>query len=261
MFIWRWILLSWWSHLTSISPQVTDPEVEFLQRRICVISEMFHTSSLYHDDVIDKALTRRGKASVNSRWNQKSSIFAGDFILGISSAILARTNNPEAGNDDNLRVSSLLFSCRWLRACSKSWMISFWESFSKWWPSRPLLLQRSLIWSQLPKKRQGGQILSVFGEKLQQDCQHYCQLLQVCCSSLCRQHRQYRGRKTDFGETIFIKCHKMSYSILFQILFRRSLPFSTVRILESPSNWLMIYWISPQLETFWVRRVETGWDV
>ena len=99
-------------HSTAISLQVGDPEVQLLQRKICVISEMFHTSSLYHDDVIDKALTRRGKASVNSRWNQKSSIFAGDFILGISSAILARTNNPEAGNDDNLRVSSLLFSCR-----------------------------------------------------------------------------------------------------------------------------------------------------
>ena len=86
------------SNISSL--QVGDPEVQFLQRKICVISEMFHTSSLYHDDVIDRALTRRGKLSVNSGWNQKSSIFAGDFILGISSAILARTNNPEAGYDD-----------------------------------------------------------------------------------------------------------------------------------------------------------------
>ena len=85
------------NNLTAISLQVGDPKVQLLQRKICVISEMFHTSSLYHDDVIDKALTRRGKVSVNSRWNQKSSIFAGDFILGISSANLARTNNPEAG--------------------------------------------------------------------------------------------------------------------------------------------------------------------
>ena len=87
---------------TAISLQVGDPEVQFQQRKICVISEMFHTSSLYHDDVIDRALTRRGKVSVNSRWNQKCSVFAGDFILGISSANLARTNNPEAGNDDSL---------------------------------------------------------------------------------------------------------------------------------------------------------------
>ena len=87
------------SNTAIISLQVGDPEVQLLQRKICVISEMFHTSSLYHDDVIDRALTRRGKVSVNSRWNPKYSIFAGDFILGISSTILARTNNPEAGYD------------------------------------------------------------------------------------------------------------------------------------------------------------------
>ena len=45
------------------------------------------------------------------------------------------------------------------------------------------------ISSDLPKERQGGQILSVFGEKLQQDSQHYCKLLQVCRHSICRQHR------------------------------------------------------------------------
>ena len=60
-------------------------------------SEMFHTSSLYHDDVIDKAATRRGKESVNCRWNQSYSLFAGDYILGVASTRLARTNNPEVG--------------------------------------------------------------------------------------------------------------------------------------------------------------------
>jgi len=75
--------------------QVSSHEVEALQSDICLISEMFHTSSLYHDDVIDKAATRRGKESVNSRWNQCYSVFAGDFILATSSAILARTKNPE----------------------------------------------------------------------------------------------------------------------------------------------------------------------
>ena len=94
---------------------MSSPEVEALQSDICLISEMFHTSSLYHDDVIDKAATRcsynfmadckmpqnicrRGKESVNSRWNQCYSVFAGDFILATSSAILARTKNPEVGN-------------------------------------------------------------------------------------------------------------------------------------------------------------------
>ena len=58
---------------------------------------MWHTSSLLHDDVIDHAETRRGKVSVNNRWDASRSIFAGDFILGISAKLLAQTGNPDVG--------------------------------------------------------------------------------------------------------------------------------------------------------------------
>ena len=50
------------------------------------------------DCKIPQDICRRGKESVNSRWNQCYSVFAGDFILATSSAILARTKNPEVGN-------------------------------------------------------------------------------------------------------------------------------------------------------------------
>jgi hexaprenyl-diphosphate synthase len=36
-----------------------------LQKRLAEIVEMIHTASLFHDDVIDKAITRRGIPSVN----------------------------------------------------------------------------------------------------------------------------------------------------------------------------------------------------
>ena len=36
-----------------------------LQKRIAEITEMIHTASLFHDDVIDKAVTRRGSPTVN----------------------------------------------------------------------------------------------------------------------------------------------------------------------------------------------------
>lgn len=75
--------------------QVNDTRILALQRQIALICEMWHTSSLLHDDVIDHAETRRGKKSVNCRWNAARSIFAGDYILGISSKLLAQTGNPD----------------------------------------------------------------------------------------------------------------------------------------------------------------------
>ena len=50
------------SHLGVTSARVTD-----LQRKVAAISEMIHTSSLLHDDVIDNAEIRRGKVSVNRK--------------------------------------------------------------------------------------------------------------------------------------------------------------------------------------------------
>ncbi|ENN72689.1 hypothetical protein D910_03227 [Dendroctonus ponderosae] len=41
------------------------------QREVAMISEMIHTASLVHDDVIDQSDFRRGKPSVNVMWNHK----------------------------------------------------------------------------------------------------------------------------------------------------------------------------------------------
>lgn len=41
------------------------------QYKIAVISEMIHTASLVHDDVIDEADMRRGNRTVNALWGNK----------------------------------------------------------------------------------------------------------------------------------------------------------------------------------------------
>jgi heptaprenyl diphosphate synthase len=51
--------------------------------------ELVHLGSLYHDDVIDEAETRRGQASVNSNWTNTIAILAGDFLLAKASEIAA----------------------------------------------------------------------------------------------------------------------------------------------------------------------------
>lgn len=53
--------------------------------------ELIHVGSLYHDDVIDEADTRRGGPSVNANWNNTLAVLAGDFLISRASE-LASTN-------------------------------------------------------------------------------------------------------------------------------------------------------------------------
>ena len=51
--------------------------------------ELVHLGSLYHDDVMDEATTRRTVESVNARWGNLVAILAGDFLLAKASEIAA----------------------------------------------------------------------------------------------------------------------------------------------------------------------------
>ncbi|XP_072307218.1 all trans-polyprenyl-diphosphate synthase PDSS1 [Eucyclogobius newberryi] len=63
------------------------------QRAIAMISEMIHTASLVHDDVIDGSDKRRGKRTIHDVWGERKAILAGDFILSVASMALARIGN------------------------------------------------------------------------------------------------------------------------------------------------------------------------
>jgi heptaprenyl diphosphate synthase len=54
-----------------------------------VAVELVHLGSLYHDDVIDEAETRRGVPSVNARWSNIVAILSGDYLLARASALAA----------------------------------------------------------------------------------------------------------------------------------------------------------------------------
>ena len=54
-----------------------------------VAAELVHIGSLYHDDVMDEAGSRRGVVSVNARWGNLVAILAGDFLLAKASEIAA----------------------------------------------------------------------------------------------------------------------------------------------------------------------------
>jgi heptaprenyl diphosphate synthase len=54
-----------------------------------VAVELIHVGSLYHDDVIDEADTRRGAASANANWTNSVAILAGDFLMARASEVAA----------------------------------------------------------------------------------------------------------------------------------------------------------------------------
>jgi len=48
---------------------------------LATVVEMIHTATLIHDDVLDEASMRRHLATVNSRWDNESSVLLGDFLF------------------------------------------------------------------------------------------------------------------------------------------------------------------------------------
>jgi hexaprenyl-diphosphate synthase len=72
-----------------------DSDILPSQRRLAEITELIHTASLLHDDVIDHSLARRGSPSANIAFGNKMAVLAGDFLLGRASVALARLRDPE----------------------------------------------------------------------------------------------------------------------------------------------------------------------
>jgi heptaprenyl diphosphate synthase len=60
-----------------------------------VVVELTHLATLYHDDVMDEAVVRRGAASANTRWTNTVAILTGDFLFARASDVVAGLG-PEA---------------------------------------------------------------------------------------------------------------------------------------------------------------------
>lgn len=48
--------------------------------RLATVMEMLHTATLVHDDIIDNAVTRRNRTSVNARFGNQSAVLMGDWL-------------------------------------------------------------------------------------------------------------------------------------------------------------------------------------
>ncbi|CAD75219.1 polyprenyl synthase [Rhodopirellula baltica SH 1] len=70
---------------TSKNPLTTE-ELATTEDHIVMatVVEMVHTATLIHDDVLDKAATRRHVPTINARWNDDTSILLGDYLFAQS---------------------------------------------------------------------------------------------------------------------------------------------------------------------------------
>jgi len=64
--------------------------------RLAIAFEYLHCATLFHDDVIDQASTRRGRPAVNVTFGETAAILAGDFLHARSMLLVGRGGGMEA---------------------------------------------------------------------------------------------------------------------------------------------------------------------
>lgn len=57
--------------------------------------ELMHNFTLVHDDIMDNATSRRGRATVHTHWNVNNALLVGDVLLGLAYKELLRTSSAK----------------------------------------------------------------------------------------------------------------------------------------------------------------------
>jgi len=82
------------------------PTLHLLSARLCgyrgehdvllaTVLEFIHCATLIHDDIIDQATTRRGRPSVNSRWDNNVTVLFGDYLFAKAMELALRAGSLE----------------------------------------------------------------------------------------------------------------------------------------------------------------------
>ncbi len=73
--------------------------------------EMFHNFTLLHDDIMDNAAVRRGKASVPARWGENVAILSGDAMMIYAYQLLRQVPEPKIARIMEIFTSMALQVC------------------------------------------------------------------------------------------------------------------------------------------------------
>lgn len=62
--------------------------------KIAAITELIHTATILHDDVVDDSSMRRGIPTANKRYNNPAAVLVGDFVYTRAFQLIAHFENP-----------------------------------------------------------------------------------------------------------------------------------------------------------------------
>ncbi len=79
--------------LLTLCARMGDPDPEDLLRAAMAI-EVLHTATLIHDDIVDKAESRRGSPTTVARYGREVAIATGDYLFAEAFSELAQVGDP-----------------------------------------------------------------------------------------------------------------------------------------------------------------------
>src|ERR687893_2742523 len=79
--------------LLALCARMGEPEREDLLRAAVAI-EVLHTATLIHDDIVDRAESRRGEPTTVARYGRETAVAAGDYLFAEAFSELAEIGDP-----------------------------------------------------------------------------------------------------------------------------------------------------------------------
>ena len=67
--------------ITVVCARMFSDEPSQQAMHLAAITEMLHTATLVHDDVIDESGQRRGKPTANATWDNATAVLVGDYLI------------------------------------------------------------------------------------------------------------------------------------------------------------------------------------
>ena len=62
--------------------------------KLAAATEVLHSATLVHDDIVDSSPERRGQPAVHVTWSQKIAVLAGDYLFATAADLVAQLDRP-----------------------------------------------------------------------------------------------------------------------------------------------------------------------